>query len=180
MNKFDRKENDNWFNYKRYNHVHESVLDSFSGYFVKNAFYQTPISTVTELQLEVEIELINGYYVLIQKWAEVRVIGSEVMCQTKKYKYLARNPRTKHQIRYDSPHLGGEQEKENWDFYHHRHLIVYDGKLKNESVIIYTTFKDPEDHKMNKSYSTSKGKKYSFKKDPWPQIEDFLNEVVLL
>lgn len=180
MNKFDRQEKDNWFNYQRYNHVHEGVLESFSGYFLKDVFYQAPISTESELQLEVEIELLNGYRVLIQKWAEVKIINSEVMCQTRKYKYLARNPLTKHQIRYDSPHFGGEQEKENWDFFHHRHLIEYDGKNKNESVIIFTPFKDPDTYKLNKTYTTSKGKRFTFKKDPWPQVEDFLREVVLL
>jgi hypothetical protein len=181
MNKNDRKEGDNWFNYHRYNHVHETVLDSFNGYFLSNAFYSTPINTATELQLEVEFELLNGYEVLIQKWATVKQIDSELMCQTRKYKYLARNPITKHQMRYCSPHFGREQEKENWDYFHHKHIIQYDNGRKGESVIIYTPFKDPENHKVNQSYFTTKDHiRYSFKKDSWPQVEDFLNEVVLL
>lgn len=181
MNKFDRQPGDNWFNYRRYNHVHESVLDSFNGYFESNAFYLTPINTEKELQLEVEIKLINGYAVLIQKWAEVKVVEGEVKCNTVKYKYLARHPDTRHQVRYCSPHFGGEQEKENWDYYHHRHHVEYDRKIKIESVIIYSPFNDPKDHKVNNSYFTSKDNtRYSFKKDPWPQVEDFLNEVVNL
>ena len=181
MNKQDRKPTDNWFNYRRYIHVHESVLESFSGSFKSNVFYSLPIMTQTELQLEVDIELINGFRVVIQKWAEVKIVNNQVMCQTIKYKYWARHPITKYQIRYDSPHFGGEQEKENWDYYHHRHLISYEGAMKSESVIIYSPFNDPKEYRLNRTYFTSKDhKKYSFKKDPWPQVENFLQEVIEL
>lgn len=181
MNKHDRKSSDNWFNYRRYIHVHEAVLESFSGAFKSVAFYQLPLATDVELQLEVELELLNGFKVVIYKIAEVKIINNQVMCQTTKYKYWARNPKTKYQIRYDSPHFGGEQEKENWDYYHHRHLISYEGAIKSESVIIYSPFIDPKEYQFNRSYFTNKDhKKYSFKKDPWPQIEDFLKEVIEL
>jgi hypothetical protein len=181
MNKHDRKPSDNWFNYQRYQHVHESVLNTYSGHFLSNSFYTIPISTTTKLQLEVDIELINGFKVSIQKGADVKIIDDEVMCQTSWYKYLARHPHTKYQIRYCSPHFGENQEKEDWDYYHHRHLIQYEGKMKSESVIIYSPFDTPVKHQINKTYITSNdNKRYSFKKDPWPQIEDFLKEITEL
>lgn len=137
--------------------------------------------TQPELQLEVDIELISGFKIVIQKWAEVKIVNNQVMCQTTKYKHWARNPSTKYQIRYDSPHLGGDREKENWDYYHHRHLITYELAKKNESVIIYSPFSDPKEYQLNRTYFTAKDhRKYSFKKDPWPQIEDFLKEVIEL
>lgn len=181
MNKYDRQASENWFNYKRYNHVHESVLASFRGYFLSDAFYEILIATKTELYFQVEIKLLNGYRVFIHKWADVKNVGAVTMCQTRRYKYLARHPLTKHQIRYDSPHLGVDQEKENWDYYHHRHHLIFEKGFHDESVIVYSPFVDPQQHQFNKVYFTSKDKKrYSFKREPWPQVEDFLNEVVAL
>jgi hypothetical protein len=157
------------------------VLNNYSGYFKENAFYQIPISTESQIQMTVQLELHNGLKINIIKNAEVKIIDGVAMCQTTWYKYLARDPVSKLQIRYCSPHFGEEQEKENWDYYHHRHLIQYEGNKKSESVIIFAPFEAPKNHQYNKSYITNRdSKRYSFKKDPWPQIEDFLREITEL
>ncbi len=177
MNKYERKSNDNWFDYYRYMHIHDEVLERFNGYFLGSVNYEHYVYTEKEIHFGVEVELISGLQLLIDKKAEAKLINGKLMCQTKYYKYLVINPKTKFQIRYDSPHIFGKN-LEDWDYQHHRHEIYYTNNKKQESVIVYMPFEKSTKVQFNKTYfSNRKGAPFSYKADPWPQVEDFLSEV---
>lgn len=180
MDKYGRLKSDNWFDYHRYMHIHDEVLDRFNGHYTTPVNYEHYIYTEKEIHIGVEIELISGHLVSIDKRASAKIIKGQLMCQTTNYQYLVSDPVTKFQIRYDSPHLAGVNF-EDWDYQHHRHETSFAGKKAQESVIVYMPFDKPQNISFNKTYfSKRKGIPFSYKGDPWPQVEDFLNEVVAL
>lgn len=180
MDKYGRQKRDNWFDYHRYMHIHDEVLDRFNGHYTTPVNYEHYIYTEKEIHIGVDIELVSGHMVSIEKRASGRVIEGQLVCQTTSYQYLIIHPVTKFQIRYCSPHLIGEN-LEDWDFQHHRHEIVFGGRRPQESVIVYMPFEKPQNVSFNKTYfSSRKGVPFSYKGDPWPQVEDFLNEVTQL